>query len=209
MLNTKSLENSVIPAGTLETTSNVTDEQRKRILDGWRQNYAGPTNAGKVALLPNGFKFNATQMSNQDLQFIEGKQLTRDEILANYRVGLELFGRTESQTRANADAAVYVFQRFTVLPLLEMVADTLTHDYLPAFPGVDGLEFTFDDPVPQNEDSLRASAKTLSETGAATPNEIRGMFGLDPLKLDGMDVPYVSFNLVPIGSPPPAATALP
>ena len=206
VLNTKRLDNNAMPGGALETDKNPNDIERKRLQDQWNQNYAGTKNAGKTIMLPNGFKFNAMQMSNLDMQFIEGKNLTRDEILANYRVGLELFGHTESQTRANADAAVYVFQRFTVLPVLEMVADTLTHDYLPAFPGADGMEFTFDDPVPENEDNKRATAETLYSSGAATPNELRQMFGLDPLKLDGMDTPYVSFNVVPIGSPPAPLT---
>src|SRR5207237_8227499 len=170
---------------------NPSPQQRKAIMDSWRQNYGGAGNAGKTALLPNGFKFNATQMSNQEMQFIEGKNLTRDEILANYRVGLEMFGRTESQTRANADASYYVFTRFTVLPILELIADTLTNDYLPAFPKTDGMEFIFDDPVPENEENKRATATTLFQSGAATPDEIRQIFGLEALNLPGTMVPYV------------------
>ncbi|HCS50435.1 MAG TPA: hypothetical protein DIW81_02395 [Planctomycetaceae bacterium] len=49
------------------------------------------------------------------MQFSEGKERNRDEILANFQVGLELLGRTESQTGANAEVAIYVFEKFVIL----------------------------------------------------------------------------------------------
>src|SRR5437868_14798530 len=115
------------------------------------------------------------------MQFKEGKDTARDEILANYGIGLEIMGRTESQTRANAEAAIFVFQRFGVLPYMELFVDALNNDYLPAFPGTDNLEFVFDDPVPANLEDKRATAQTLAGGGAITPNEQRKMFGLEPI----------------------------
>lgn len=131
--NTKKLDNNAVPAGTLETEQNVQAEQRKSIGDAWWQNYGGPDNAGKVAMLPNGFKFNTIQETNRDMQFIEGKAVTHDEILANYGMGLEILGKTDSQTRATAEAAIFVFQKFGVIPYLKLFVDTPNNDYLPAF----------------------------------------------------------------------------
>ena len=205
VLNAMRLRNNAVPAGTLESPNEVSDQQRKKIMDAWRENYGGPNNSGKIAMLPNGFKFNPTQMSNQDMQFIEGKNLTRDEILADLRVGMEMLGKTESKTRANADASIYVFSRFTVKPVLDLIADTLTHDYLPAFPATEKMGFVFDNPVPEDDEAKRANMKALFDSGALTPDEARQMMGLDPLNLPGTDVPYVNFSLMPVGSPQPAA----
>src|SRR5205814_590055 len=190
------LKNKAVPGGSLETDKNPSDQERRKLLEQFRQTYGGADNAGKTVMLPNGFKFNPMEMSNQEMQFIEGKNLTRDEILANFRVGIDLFGKTESKTRANADASIFVFTRFTVLPVLELIADTLNNDYLPSFPKTDGMEFIFDDPVPENEENKRATAERLFGGGALTPNELRQMFKLEELDLPGMDLTYLPFNML-------------
>lgn len=198
-MNASRYKNSAVPAGTLETQqTNVSDEQRKKIMDSWRQQYGGPENSGKVAMLPNGYTYKSIQQTNQDLQFVESKNLTRDEILTAYGVGLEIFGKTESQTRANAEASIFVFQRFGVLPFVRKIADTLNNDYLPAFSGTEGLEFCFDDPVPANMEEKRLNVETAFKLGAATPNEVRKQMGLEPLDLPGMDVPYLDMGKVAV-----------
>jgi phage portal protein BeeE len=136
------------------------------------------------------------------MQFVEGKHLNSEEILANYRGGPEMLGKTESQTRANAEAAIFVFIRFGILPFLELFADVLTNDYLPAFPGTDGLEFGFPDPVPENMEEKRANAKALFDIGALTPDEARKDFGREPLGLPGMDTPYLPISVSPVGEDP-------
>ena len=207
VLATKRLQNNAVPAGTLETDQNPSDPQRQKLQEQWRQQYGGPGNSGKVALLPNGFKFNKVQDSNADMQLVESKNLIRDEILANYGVGLEMLGRTESQTRANAEAAIFVFMKFGASFYIEKFADTLNNDYLPAFPGTEDLQFTFPDPVPENMEEKRANATALFAIGAVTPNEARKQFGLEPLDQEGMDSPYIDMGKVPVGPPPDLSLA--
>src|SRR4051812_4068913 len=91
-----------------------------------------------------------------------------------------------------------------------MIADSLTYHYLrPNFADAEDLEFVFDDPVPENEENKRATAEMLFKTGAITPDEIRGMFGLDPLNLPGTQVPYTTVQSIPLAldaePPPPPA----
>ena len=137
------------------------------------------------------------------MQRTEGKEITRDEILANYRVGLEMLGRTESQTRSNAESAIFTFMRFGILPLLEKYVDTLNNDYLVMFPGAEELEFVFDDPVPENMEEKRLNIITLMDNAALTPDEARTLMGMEPLDMAGVtDVPYMSFNKVPAGAVP-------
>lgn len=200
-MNTSKLDNFASPGGMVETDQPVPEDERRKILAEIRQNYGGAKNAGKIGMLPRGLKLNKTQESNQEMQWAEGKSVARDEILANYGIGLEIMGRTESQTRANAEAAIFVFQRFGVLPFLELFVDALNNDYLPAFPGTDNLHFVFDDPVPENMEDKRATAESLFAGGALTPNERRVMFGKEPLALPGMDIPYLPIGVMPVDSP--------
>ena len=199
VMNTAKLDNYAVPSGVLETEQQITPDEQKRILAQWRAAHEGVTKHGKTAMLPKGLKFNKTQETNQEMEFAEGKRMTRDEILANFGVGMEIMGHTESQTRANAEASIFVFMKFGVLPFLKKFTDTLNNDFLPAFPGTEGLKFVFDDPVPENMEEKRENARTMFDLGVCTPNELRQVFGKEPLKIDGMDTPYLDFGKVPIG----------
>ncbi len=77
------------------------------------------------------------------MQWNEGKQTNMKEILARYGVGQEILGLTDSQTRANAEAAIFVFMKFSASFFIEKFADTLNNEFLPAFPGTDGLTWGF------------------------------------------------------------------
>ncbi len=200
-MNFKRLTNNAVPSGIITTKGQVSPQQLELIKAQWAQMYRGSDNAGRTAVVPDGMDFKTIQQSNQEMQFTEGKELTRDEILAAYGVGLEILGKTESQTRANAEASIFVFERFGVSPYLKLVKDTLESDYLIAFPGREGVEVCYDDPVPENQEEKRAKADNLFNGGALTPNERRKMFGLEPLDLPGMDVPYLDLGKVAVGDP--------
>lgn len=60
-----------------------------------------------------------TREHQNDLAF-SGEEPNRDEILAAFGVGLEMLGKTESQTRANADTLVFVFMKFGVPRILSL-----------------------------------------------------------------------------------------
>lgn len=209
-MNLKRLQNNAVPGGIIKSgDTKLDDDQIRRLRMAWQQLYGGTENAGRTAILTKGLDWQPTQLSNTEMQFMEGKDRNRDEILANFGIGLEILGRTEAQTRANAEAAIFVFMRFGVLFFLENIVDTLNNDYLPCFPGTDNLEFAFDDPVPDNVDEKRQTIATLIGSGALTPDEARKMLGMEPLNIVGVtDVPYTNFNLVPAGQAPPAKAPL-
>jgi HK97 family phage portal protein len=198
IFNTAMFRNGAFPGGFLNPKQKITPEDQKRIKDQFNQRYGGASAAGQTVVLPSEMEYQPAQNSNADMQYAELKQIFRDEILANMRVGMEMLGKTESQTRANAEASNYVFQRFTILPLVEFVIDVLNNDYLPSFPGTEGLYFAFDEFVPENIDTKRANVQTLSDIGALSPNEARETFGLEPRAEPEADALYITFNKTPI-----------
>lgn len=206
--NLSKLRNNAVPPGTLETDQPLTSEQRKQIGQEFKQNYAGSRNAGKVPVLPNGMHFNKVQESNNDMQWAQGKEMNRTEILARFGVGPEILGLTDSQTRANAEAAIFVFQKFGASFIIEKFADTLNNDYSPAFPNTDGLVWAYADPVPENLEEKRQNANALFAAGALTPDEMRKQFGMEPLSIAGVtDIPYVPIGMIPAGEPPDLSLA--
>jgi len=202
--NLKLLKNNSVPGGILNVEQVLDEEKARRLRTQWQGFQGGGENAGKLAVLSGGkMTYQQVQMSNEEMQFIQGKEIGRDEVLAAYGVGLEIFGKTESQTRANADTAVFVFMKFGVAPFLIKLNDSLNNDFLTAFAGSEGLEFCFDDPVPENTEEKRATAGLLFDKGAMTPDEMRKMFGLEPLNIAGVsDVPYMPLGAVPAGFEP-------
>jgi HK97 family phage portal protein len=200
--NLRKIQNGAVPSGTLETDQPVNDEERKKILQQWNERYGGSSNAGKTAMLPKGLHFNRTQETNQDMQWIEGKQMNKTEILARYGVGPEILGLTESQTRANAEAAIYVFMKFGASFFIEKFADTLNNDYLPVFPGTEGMEMGYPDPVPENMEEKRLNAQTLWSMGGLSPNQARQLFGMEAETDEGMDSKYLDMGKIPINAPP-------
>ena len=201
-MNLNKIRNGAVPGGTLETDQPVIDTERKKILAQWNQSQAGSRNAGKTAMLPNGLHFNKTQESNADMQYTEGKRMNREEILARYGVGPEILGMTDSQTRANAEAAIFIFMKFGASFFIEKYADTLDNDFSSQFPGLEDATWAYPDPVPENMEEKRLNAQTLFSLGAATPNELRKQFGFEPLDVEGMDMPYLDMGKVPIGMDP-------
>ena len=196
------LLNNAIPGGALSSDQPVPDSERQRLLDQWKHVHEGSRKSNKIAFLPWNLKFTPIQSTNQEMQFAELKDKARDEILANYRVPIEITGKTEDQTRANAEASDYIFMRYTILPLLEIVVDTLTHDYLPMFGGTqeENMKFTFDNPVPADLEVKRQNVETLFRSGAISPNEVRREFGLKDIENEEGNKTYIPFNMMPLGS---------
>ena len=98
-MNLRRLQNNAVPGGVLKTDAvKLDEEQIGRLRAMWRQMYGGTDNAGRTAILTKGMDFQPTQQTNTEMQFVEGKEWNRDEILANYGVSLEVLGQTDSVT---------------------------------------------------------------------------------------------------------------
>jgi HK97 family phage portal protein len=203
VMNLAKIRNGAVPGGTLETDQDIPEATRIKLRDAWNQRHRGAGNAGKVDVLPKGLHLNKTQESNADMQYVEGKQTNMTEILARLGVPKEVLGLTESQTRANAEAAFYAFMKFGALFFIECVKDGLDNEYLPAFPGVEDAYWGYPDPVPENMEEKRANAKALWDMGALTPNEALKMFGMEPRDIPAMDTTYLDMGKMPIDAEPP------
>lgn len=188
--------NSAMPSATLETDGTITDEQFKRIKAEWDSRYKGLDNAHKLAILQGGLKFHATTISQKDMEFLEQRRYSRDEIMGIFRVPKAVLGITEDVNRANAEATEYVFAKRVIKPRMEFIVDRLNEFYLPLF-GLDNStwRFTFADPVPQNQE-LQLKAYQTALNNYMTINEVRAETGLDPVP--GGEELYIQGTLVPL-----------
>ncbi len=191
--------NSAMPSATLETTGTLTAEQYNRVKAEWDSRYKGVDNAHKLAILQGGLHFNPISLSQKDMEFLEQRKMSRDEILGIFRVPKTILGITDDVNRANAEATEYVFSKRVIKTRMEFIVDRLNEFYIEMF-GEDQkkLRFTYTDPVPKNRELVLQANETGIRAGYLTINEVREQEGKQPVS--GGDEIYLPLNLTPIGS---------
>jgi len=134
----------------------------------------------------------------KDLQFTESKELTAHEIAAMFGIDPMMLGYNQNTNRAQAESAIYFFQRFTLLPFLEKIAAQLNKDLIVPVYG-DGFEFKFIEVVDENVEQMRLDYQTGFSMGAITPNEYRsGYMNLEPIDDPAMDKTYIPMGIIPV-----------
>ncbi len=191
--------NSAMPSATLETAGTLTTEQYNRVKAEWDSRYKGVDNAHKLAILQGGLHFNPISLSQKDMEFLEQRKMSRDEILGIFRVPKTILGITDDVNRANAEATEYVFSKRVIKTRMEFIVDRLNEFYIEMF-GEDQkkLRFTYTDPVPKNREQVLQANETGIRAGYLTINEVREQEGKQPVS--GGDEIYLPLNLTPIGS---------
>lgn len=190
--------NAAVPAAVLETDGQITEEQYNRIKAKWDVSHGGLENAHKLAILQGGLKFKPMNLSQKDMEFLEQRRFSRDEILGIFRVSKSVLGITEDVNRANAEASEFIFAKRVIKPRMQFIADRLNEFYIPLFrEDQTKLQFEFVDPVPQNaEFDLKRKESGLS-AGYLTVNEVRQEEGKPPVA--NGDTIFISSLLVPLG----------
>jgi len=192
--------NSALPSGVIEYPSKLKSEQAKTLREMWNSLFQGIGNSNKTAVLTDGAKFNKLSLSQKDMDFLEQRRFSRDEILGIFKVPKTVLGIVEDVNRANAEATEYVFAKRVIKPRMNFIVDHLNEFYLPLFGAkYQNLRFTFKDPVPQNiELDLKRKNTGLAGMPWLTINEVRKEEGLAPVA-DG-DKVYINFSLSPMGA---------
>lgn len=107
----------------------------------------------------------------------------RDSILMAYGVPRSIVGDVVDANRAAAETNAYVFDRHTVLPITEAIADALTHGLATLYPQRPGvtLSVRFEDFVMDDKDFELACEKQDLQLKVRSVNMVREDKGLDPV----------------------------
>lgn len=155
-----------VPAGIVSIKEFVSDADFERIKREWRESYGGP--GRRTAFMRGGgVEWQPVGLSHTDLDFLQGRQANRDEILNVFGVPVGLV--SENATEANAKVAERAFIERTLWPKLARLGEKITQALLPFWP--DDTVARFDDIRPTDTQAR------LAEIRAAYPvlsvNEIR------------------------------------
>lgn len=191
------VKNMARPPGSLSTAQALTDQQWARLNEFVAKKYAGPANAGKVPVLEAGLKWEREGLTPAEMDWSRGLRETRRDIVTALGVAPELMGDPETKTYANALHARLALYEDAVVPLLKVVAHSLTIKLRRYWPDV---VFTLDiDSTPAMQERRREYAQTLEHLvalGIITRNEARQELGWEPI--EGADALLVPLGLSPI-----------
>lgn len=190
--------NAAVPSAVLETEGTISEEQYQRLKASWDISHRGLDNAHKLAILQGGLKFKPINLTQKDMEFLEQRRFSRDEILGIFRVSKSVLGITEDVNRANAEASEFIFAKRVIKPRMQFITDRLNEFYLPLFrEDQTKLMFEFADPVPQNIELQLKANETALRAGYKTINEVREGEGLEPIQ-NGDDI-LIPLSLTPLG----------
>ena len=194
--NNKLFKNGARPGIVVEVPDQLKDDAYKRLKQQFDEQYKGAGNAFNRVILEGGAKISPFMMSQQDLDFLESKRFTRDEILAMFKVSASNLGITEDVNRANAEAQKAQFTERCVVPRLDQAVDMLNQRLIYPIYGNE-YELSYENPVPEDQE-MKLKEAQAGVNSWLTIDEVRETYGLEPLA-DGLGKElYVPISSIPI-----------
>lgn len=179
-----------VPAGIVTLPENTPQVDFERVQQEWRATYGGIQR--RTAFIRAGSAtWQSITPTHADLQFLNGREANRDEILSVFGVPIGLV--SDNATEANAKVAERTFIERTLYPKLVRLAAKISSDLAPFYG--DNLRVAFDDIRPTDHsarvDDIRAAYPVLSI------NEIRARY---------YDLPPVAWGDAPASGHEPNGT---
>jgi len=165
-------KNNASVANILKTDQMLQDDVKQRLVSKWNSEFQGLDNAHKTAVLDQWLSLESFAPSQKEMDFVEQRRFTRDEILWVFKVPKAIIWLWEWVNVWNVKAFEGVYAKNTIKPLAKLIADVFNETL---FKGVGYFEFI--NVVPLDKEELR---KDL-DAWAITINEYRATIWKLPL----------------------------
>lgn len=107
-------ENGANPGGVLEHPGVLKDPAKVR--ESWQSVYGGSRNAGKVAVLEEGMKYQQIGIPPEEAQFLETRKFQVNEIARLYRIPPHMVGDLDKSSFSNIEQQSLEFVKYTLDP---------------------------------------------------------------------------------------------
>ncbi len=185
------------PGGFLKAPGMMKEEERRAMGQSFSQRYGGARNAGNIAVLSGGMEFTPFSISNEDAQFLEGRNFQAEEICRLYGCPPHKAGVMTHSTFGNIEHQSIEAVQDCLLPWcrrLETEADVKLFGRVQTGRRRTRLDL---------RTLLRGDSATQTTTltsqvngGLRTVNEGRSELDLNPI--EGGDTPLVQGAMVPL-----------
>jgi HK97 family phage portal protein len=199
--NMNALQNRSVPDGVFTFDAPMNRDQWDEARQHVREEYAGSDNSRTPWVVGSGAKWQQMSLSPAEMDFLESRILSREEILSVFEVPPPLVGLYDNATLANIETARKIFWVDTVVPLLDVFSDVLTNQLGVEF-GIDGMKskIAYDvSNVDAFQDSLERRVGAAKELwGVGVPMEhLNSHFELGLEGYEGWGLSWVPTSVVP------------
>ncbi len=173
------------PGVVLSTDQTLSDHTLRRLEERLEGKFAGRANWHRPLVLEQGLAASPWTLTPAEMDYVNSARMTRDEILAVFRVPLPMTGLVENAGLGSDiwHGARVVFCEGTVQPKLGLIGEVLTRDLGRRF-GPD-VRVKFPDCSPRVADERRKDDELDARLGLRSVAEIRAARGLPPLPAAG------------------------
>ena len=186
-------------------------EAKRRFKDQWQAMYASAlaTNGGGTALLEDGMTFKPAGQTAEQLQYIEGRKLTDEEVARSYFIPPTMIGLLDKATFSNITEQHKMLYQDTLGPWLRMIEDELdlqiVPDFEPSRPQDFYCEFNLREKLTGNFEERADAIQKSVGAPYLTVNEARALDNRPPV--DGGDELVRPLNVTQNGDQQPIPAA--
>lgn len=192
-------ENNAAPGVVLKYPGKLQQETIEKLREQWDSEFQGFKKGYRTAVLSGGLDVSSMDVTHADMEFIEGRKMNRDEILAIFGVPKTIIGVVEDVNFASAKTALFVFSSLCIDPKMTAIQDTLQASYLPMFADNQGMIFEYESPIKDDVLEKIAYYNAGVTGGWLTLNDVRRFENL--IELEDGDSVFVPFNMQPFTKP--------
>lgn len=161
-------------------------DARERFRMQWQQQYVGDgPQAGGTPILEDGMEFVAASQTAKDLQYIEGRKLTREEVAAAYFIPPPMVGLLDKASFSNITEQHKMLYQDTLGPWLAMIQQEIALQLIPDFeskPHDFYVEFNLREKLTGSFEQRAASMQTAIGAPWMTRNEGRALDNRPPIE---------------------------
>jgi len=187
-------------SGFLTTDENfgvLTSDQRSALVQELDNYISGAENAGRIAMVDCGLKFQSITQSNKDMDFRELKKDLKTDIYNRLGIPLPLVN-PETMTMANRESAQVGFFENAIMPLISRMFASITWATMYRYPDSDTKAMKVDESnVQVLEPKKIEKVSKLFSGGIITVNEARVALNIEEFT-DGGNAVYRSSTEVPV-----------
>lgn len=171
------------------STREVTPETAELNRRSWRKIFGGKA-TGKAAFFGDDVRdVKELNKSPKEMDFTGSLNFLRDDILAALRIPKAMV-TSDDVNLSNAKEAYRMFLQEAVVPVMDAFIDAINNRMLTRID--DTLFFIFQDPTPNDRETMLKEATELKKAGIITANEARAMYEMDAV--DGGDALQTAQN---------------
>ncbi len=193
-----SLQNHGMPPGVFEGPEDLSPQQYEQAQQ-WIEDQSGAERARKPWVL-GGFKFHSMAQTPHELDFLESRKHTREEICAAYAVPPPLVGIYDNATLANIQTSRRIFWLEGLIPVLRELESQFNLQLAREYGRDVRITYDISNVEALSEDDTAKIERASKLWGMGIPlTEINRILelGLDTDAIPGADVGYLPSGLLP------------